>query len=303
MSDARTRFHGGTAVVTGAGSGLGEGLATVLGELGMHVIAVDIDVARAEAIALTIRDAGGQATARALDVTDAGAVDALAEEIFATHAGVDLLFNNAGVETAGLSWEISPRRWRQVLDVNVQGVVNGVCAFVPRMLQANRPAVVANTSSVGGVSIAPFQAPYVVSKHAVTALTECLHQELALQEAPIQVSVVLPYYVRTRIFLDAQAAAPSENPLATAFFDYMQRTSEKSALDPKEAAEHIIEGIARGDFWVFSHDEAGAEYMRLRAAQLAALDPPTDFTDRLRALGLPLAPDRAGTTQPGHPSG
>jgi NAD(P)-dependent dehydrogenase (short-subunit alcohol dehydrogenase family) len=286
MSTAKKRFREGTAVVTGGGSGLGQGLAAHLGALGMHVVVADIDGDRAAMVAEGVRRGGGNASAHALDVADPAAVEQLAAETFAAYGGVELLFNNAGIETAGLGWEIPTERWHRVLAVNVNGVIHGINAFVPRMLKAGRRAVVANTASVGGVSVVPFQAPYVVSKHAVVALTECLHQELAMVGAPIQVSAVLPYYVQTRIFLDAQTAAPSGNAMADAYFNYMQRHSEIAALDPRVAAERILEGVARGDFWVFSDDAAGERFMRARGAQLAGLQPPPDAENRLRAAGL-----------------
>lgn len=287
MTAIEERFAGGTAVVTGGGSGIGEGICVKLGRSGMNVVVADRDTDRAEAVAKAIREAGGRAEGRTLDVTDEDACVALAGDLYETYEGVDLLFNNAGVETAGMVWELSPRRWRQVMDVNVQGVINGIHAFVPRMIEAGKPAVVANTASVGGIGISPFQGPYIVSKHAVVALTECLYQELRLVgESSIQVSVVLPFWVKTRIFEDAQAAAPTDNPMANAFFAYMQDQADAIALTPQEAGEVIVQGVADGDFWVFTHREEGIVFLKDRAAQFDAQQTPPVPTDRMRELGV-----------------
>jgi NAD(P)-dependent dehydrogenase (short-subunit alcohol dehydrogenase family) len=283
---AAERFAGGTAVVTGGGAGIGAGFVRYLAQLGMRVVVVDIDAARAEQLATELGDAGADVIAWPLDVTDADAVDDLAQALFDRYGTVELLINNAGLETAGLTWEIPVARWRQVLTVNVDGMFFGIRAFVPRMIAAARPAVIANLSSVGGISTVPFQTPYIVSKHAVLALTECLHQELALTEAPIQVSAVLPYRVRSEIFLDAQRDAPTDNPAANQLFAAMQRASVEDALDPVVAAEHMMVGIARGDFWVFSHDEYCAGIARNRAATLTALTPPADPRAFLQARGV-----------------
>ncbi|MFE7244038.1 SDR family NAD(P)-dependent oxidoreductase [Streptomyces sp. NPDC057580] len=286
MPSAQERFAAGTAVVTGAGAGIGEGLARCLAGYGMHVVVADVDGGRAGQVAEAILRAGGSATDAVVDVADPAAVDALAEDAFARFGGVDVLINNAGLQSAGLMWEIDVDRWQRLMTVNVDGVFHGIRAFVPRMLQAGRPAVVANLSSVGGVGIVPFQSPYIVSKHAVQALTECLRQELDMLGAPIQVSVVLPHFVRSRIFVDAQEAAPSGNQQADAYFAWMQSVGATSALTLAEAAAHILDGIAAGDFWVFSDDDAGRRFTSERAAQLADLALPWDPRERLRGIGV-----------------
>ena len=285
---ARDRFAGGTAVVTGGGSGIGEGLVRYLCRIRMRVIIADIDAARANELASALTRAGGDAISYAVDVTDPEAVESFAQSIFATRGSVELLINNAGLETSGLAWEVSAQRWRQLMSVNVDGVFFGIRAFVPKMIAAGRPAVIANMSSVGGISTMPMQAAYIASKHAVQALTECLHQEISLTGAPIQVSAILPHQVRSQIFLSAQKEAPSTNTTANAVFEAMQRDNELYALDPVVAAEHMMAGIARGDFWVFSHDDKGREFAGRRSELLATLSVPADPRPHMARLGVPL---------------
>ena len=283
MTTAAERFAHGTAVVTGSGSGIGEGLARQLAGLGMTVIVVDVDRGRAQHVAGSINHGGGAALAISADVTEYQQVDALAQRVFDEHGGVDLLINNAGLQASGLSWEIDLSRWKQLMAVNVDGVFHGVRAFLPRMIARGVPAVVANLSSVGGVGIVPFQSPYIASKHAVQAFTECVRQEVDLLGLPIQVSAVLPHFVRSRIFQDNPA---SGHPQADAYFEWMQSVNSTTAMTPDEAAVHILEGLAEGRFWVFTDDEAGRRFTDQRSEQLGALALPPDPSERLRGIGV-----------------
>ncbi|MEV0354876.1 SDR family NAD(P)-dependent oxidoreductase [Nocardia sp. NPDC050697] len=289
MSDvARKRFAQGTAVVTGAAAGIGRGLAEHLGSLGMTVVVADIDEARAAAVAAEIVAAGGDADPYGVDVSDPDEVEAMAATLFDRHGSIELLINNAGVESAGLLWEIDPARWRRLMQINVDGVFYCVRSFVPRMLAAGTPACVANLSSVGGINTVAVQSPYIVSKFAVQAMTECLHQDLAVIGAPIQVSAVVPHSIRSEIFRAAQRDAPTANPTANAVFAAMQRDNEEKGLDPLAAAEHMIEQIAGGAFWVFSDDAMCRGAVDRRGEQLRTLSPPADPRAMLARMGVPL---------------
>lgn len=276
MASAAERFGNGTALVTGGGAGIGEGFVRHLAALGARVVVADVDRSRAEAVADDLCGAGGHAVPYEVDVTDDEAVERMAAHVFAEFGSLELLINNAGIETAGRLWDVPVARWRQVMSVNVDGVYHCVRSFVPRMLAAGRPAVVANLSSVGGVRTVPFQAPYIVSKHAVLAMTECLHQELRVAEAPVQVCAVLPHSVRSRIFVDAQQAAPAGDPDSDRLFTWMQEANVASGLDPVAAARHMLDQIAAGHFWVFSDDARGADALRARADHLTRRTEPQD---------------------------
>ncbi|BDT91422.1 MULTISPECIES: SDR family NAD(P)-dependent oxidoreductase [Nocardia] len=285
---ARERFSHGTAVVTGAAAGIGRGLARHLGVLGMTVVVADIDEDRAAGVAAEIVEHGGNAQGFGVDVADAGAVEDMAATIFARHGSVELLINNAGVESAGLLWEIDPARWRRLMQINVDGVFYCLKSFVPRMIEAGTPACIANLSSVGGLNTVAVQSPYIVSKFAVQAMTECLWQDLAVVGAPIQVSAVVPHSIRSEIFLAAQRDAPTTDPTANAVFAAMQRDNVEKGLDPLEAAEHMVEQIARGDFWVFSDDAMCTASATRRGEQLLSLSPPSNPRDMLARMGVPL---------------
>jgi NAD(P)-dependent dehydrogenase (short-subunit alcohol dehydrogenase family) len=287
-STARERFSSGVAVVTGGAAGIGEGLARHIATLGMVVLVADVDDTRAKQVAAEITGAGGRAEAHRVDVSDPDDVERFAATVFENHGGVDLLVNNAGVESSGLLWEIDRERWRRVMQINVDGVFYCLRSFVPRMIESGRPACIANLSSVGGLNSAAVQSPYIVSKHAVQAMTECLHQDLSILGAPIQVSAVIPHSIRSDIFLSAQRDAPTLNETANAVFAAMQRDNVETGLDPLVAAEHMIEQIARGEFWIYSDDEMCIASAHRRGRQLLDLRPPANPRDMLIRMGVPL---------------
>src|SRR6185312_13916127 len=145
---AETVFHGGAAVITGAGSGIGEGIARTAAACGMKVLLADIAIDRAEAVAADIRAAGGIASAIRVDVSIPVELDRLADHAYAEFGDVRLLVNNAGIETLGFVWELPVERWETTLAVNIHGVIHGVRAFAPRMLRSPDQTFIANVASV-----------------------------------------------------------------------------------------------------------------------------------------------------------
>lgn len=265
---SRNRFADGTAVITGGAAGIGAGFARHLAHIGMNAVIADIDIARATDLADELTSRGMRAVAHKVDVSDPEALDSLAQSVYAMFGSVELLINNAGIGSIGRTiWEITAPRWRSLMSTNLDGIFYSVRAFLPRMIALGKPAVVANVSSLGGLSTSPFQAPYNISKHAVVALTECLQQEVVVSGASIQVSVVLPFRVKTNILLGARESL-SNNAQASALFDAMWAANEAHGMDAVDAAEHMVASIAKGNFWVFSDDAAGKLYMDARAAHL-----------------------------------
>ncbi|HEV2635351.1 MAG TPA: SDR family NAD(P)-dependent oxidoreductase [Actinocrinis sp.] len=198
---ARTRLNpknlaGHTAVVTGAGSGIGRSLATLLAERGAVVHAVDRDQAAAETVAAAIRDAGGHAEAHTVDVTDPAAVTRLADTLFAD-GPVDLLFNNAGIGVAANIVDTTLDDWHRLIDVNLMGVVHGLNAFLGRMIDQDRPAHIMNTASMAGLVPNAGLGAYSATKAAVVGLTEALDIELI--GTKVRVSALCPGVIATGI--------------------------------------------------------------------------------------------------------
>jgi NAD(P)-dependent dehydrogenase (short-subunit alcohol dehydrogenase family) len=278
---AQQAFAGGVAVITGAGSGIGEGLAHTAASIGMRVVLADVAADRIERVAADIRAAGGQVLPVPTDVSDPAALDRLAAITHEHYGDVRLLVNNAGIETLGLSWDIPAAIWEKAIRINVLGVIHGVRAFAPRMLTAGKPACIANVASVGAFGMMPEQSPYMVSKHAVLSFTECLYLEMQLQQKPVQVSVVLPGPVNTRIFADAPTgkdAAAVAKHRAT-----MMGMLQQHGMTGREAADIIMAGLAAGDFWVSTHPEMTAQMAGARAQHLAQRQAP-QLTAEARAI-------------------
>ncbi|MEU1525422.1 SDR family NAD(P)-dependent oxidoreductase [Nocardia rhamnosiphila] len=144
---------GATAVVTGAGSGIGEAAARRAAALGMQIVLADLSAARIDALAADLRAAGRSVLAVPTDVRDQAAVEALAEATYDEFGEVTVLLNNAGIESVGYTWEVPADEWRRVIDVNLLGVYHGIRSFVPRMGADPRPSQIVNTCSVGGIAI------------------------------------------------------------------------------------------------------------------------------------------------------
>jgi len=274
-------FAGGTAVITGAGSGIGEGLARVAARLGMNVVLADIAQERVERVTAEISATGAQALAVITDVTEIAALERLADVAWDRFGGVRLAINNAGIETIGYSWELPDATWDKAIDINIRGVVHGSRIFARRMLEAGQPGYIANVASIGALGMMPTQAPYMMSKHAVLSFTECLFLEMQLRQAPIQVSAVLPAQVATRIFEDAPADLGS--PMVSRQREMMHAMITQTGITPERAGEIILAGIASGNFWVSTHAETTAGMAAARGAYLATLGTPT-LANEARAL-------------------
>jgi short-subunit dehydrogenase len=256
------------AVITGAASGIGAGLAREAARRGMQVVLADRDAAAMEKIAT---DIGENAVSVPTDVTDISAVEELAELAYRRFGAVDLLFNNAGVMTTGLSWEIPANKWEASWQVNVDGILNGLRAFVPRLIAADRPARVINTASVGGFLPSPLMAPYSATKFAVVALTEALAGELKILGTKIEVSLLAPGPVKSGIFREP----PPD--VAKQFHAVMTTMLEQNGLEPDEFVTRVFDAIDRGDYWIIPQPEAFDEGFAARIETITKRLAPTFY--------------------------
>jgi NAD(P)-dependent dehydrogenase (short-subunit alcohol dehydrogenase family) len=255
----------GTIVVTGAASGIGEGIARSAARRGMDVVLADVAADRLEAVAAALQAGGTRAVAVRTDVRDPDDLEALAESAFSAFGDVRIVVNNAGVEATGLTWKMPVAQWEQVIRVNLLGVFHGVRAFVPKLIEQGMPAAVVNLSSIAALSSGPpQQSAYNASKHGVQALSECLHLELLEAGAPISVHVVTPGPVRTRIFTDAAA----EDETAQERKDFFDEFVTGHGLTGTEAGEVILDGVSTGNFWIQTHPEMQEDAVQRRARML-----------------------------------
>ncbi len=283
MHGDMTVFRGGVAVITGAGSGIGEGLARLAARQGMRVVLAVVALDRVESVAGDIRAGGAEALAVHTDVSEPEALDRLAALTHEAFGDVTLLVNNAGIETLGYVWELPAALWEKTLKINIHGAIHGVRAFAPRMLEAGKRAWIANTSSIGGLGIMPVQTSYVLSKHAILSFSECLYLEMQVKKAPIHVSAILPGPVATRIFEDSSTG---EDPVNVRHRDIMRQMLKSDGMSGYEAAERILPQIAEGRFWVSTHPETTREFANNRARHLAELSDPALPPEVLAGLGV-----------------
>lgn len=279
---AEDLFSGGVAVITGAGAGIGAGMARHASTLGMTVVLADIDAGAAESLADELTAAGGHAVPTVCDVRDPDSVAALAERVYTDIGPVRLLINNAGVEQFGYLWDTPVANWNRVVDVNISGVFHGIRAFLPRMIEAGGEAWVWNLSSIGGVAVVPLQAPYIMSKHAVLALTECLALEIAhAGHDHIHVQAVLPGAVVSNIFESAGGVEGSGSDVEAAESQRLAMLDIKAeAMDPVVAAQVVFNQAAEGQFYLLTQPEYVGAAMTERANVLASQRAPVLRTQR-----------------------
>jgi NAD(P)-dependent dehydrogenase (short-subunit alcohol dehydrogenase family) len=225
---------------------------------GMTVVMADIEESPLETAANDLRHAGAKTVTQRVDVSDAAGVAALAETVYKRFGAVHLLCNNAGVIGEGTpSWEESLEAWDWVMGVNFRGVLHGIHSFVPRMIDGGQPGHIVNTASVAGLTTRPLMASYNVSKHAVVALSECLHAELQLTTDQLRVSVLCPAFSRTRLAESNRNRPGASGTLADPYgFHKAWRSVVEEGTPPEAIAEHVYDAVRQKRFWILPHTSA-----------------------------------------------
>lgn len=263
------RLEGRTAIVTGAGSGIGAALCRALDRAGATVVCADLDLRAAERTAAGL----GRAVARRVDVTDAGAVAACVDEVVDTHGALDLMFNNAGITFGGPTESLTLAQWDALIDVNVRGVVHGVHAAYPVMVRQRRGTIV-NTASMGGLVAAGLITGYVTTKHAVVGLSLALRTEAAAHG--VNVLAVCPAAVETPILDQGHLGG----------FDgrryYLSGQGLTRAHDPDVLAQEALRAIERRQALLVTPRRARIAYRADRYAPWLSRRMATRFVDRMR---------------------
>jgi NAD(P)-dependent dehydrogenase (short-subunit alcohol dehydrogenase family) len=269
---------GKVAVVTGAASGIGLGLSERFAAEGMHVVMADVEESALSKAASALADNGASVLPVLTDVADRAAVDALRDSAVAAFGAVHVVCNNAGVGGPhGALWECPPGEWDWVLGVNPGGVINGVRAFMPLLLEQDAGHMV-NTSSIFGV-FAGTLGPYGVSKHAVAALTETLYFNLKAQGVShVGVSVLCPGAVRTNFGTSARNRPSWAGPPVVrgeAEQESAERFDKLSATgaSPAEVAAIVVDGIRARRFYLLTSENRNEAVTR-RGEEIVAGGPP-----------------------------
>jgi NAD(P)-dependent dehydrogenase (short-subunit alcohol dehydrogenase family) len=261
-------LKGKTAVVTGAGSGIGRELVLACAREGMAVALADIDEKGMRETTLAAAGLGARCESFRCDVSKAEDVETLAVRAWERFGAVHLVFNNAGVAVGGPAWTATLEDWQWTLGINLMGVVHGVRSFVPRMLVQGGDCHVVNTASVAGLVDIPGSAVYCVSKHGVVALSECLYHDLRVAKSSIGVSVLCPAYVNTGIG-ESDRNRPSElastNPLGAPYREAVREALRRGRLSAADVAREALEAVKANRFYILTHGKIkGAVEARMR---------------------------------------
>lgn len=252
-------FSQGTAVITGAASGIGLELARRAAALGMNLVLADIDEARLASAAASLDIDARRILTRHTDVSQEDEIKALADAAYARFGGVHLLCNNAGVGLTRVTWEHSTADWNWVLGVDLWSVIFGVQHFLPRMLAQAEAGHIVNTASAAGLTSTPGMAAYNVAKHGVVTLSETLYGELLAAKARVGVSLLCPAWVPTGIHQSARhrqhrfgAAAPVAG-LSAEYEARMAAAVNSGRQSAADMAAAVFEAVAEERFYVIPH--------------------------------------------------
>ena len=257
-------FKEKVAVVTGAASGIGRGLAEHCAREGMKVVIADIEEPALKETEQALKAAGADVLPVVTDVSKLTDIETLAQKTLDTFGDVHLLFNNAGVqvgaETGKPLWEHTQKDWEWVLGVNLWGVIYGIKTFIPIMLDQWTECHVVNTSSMAGLITEPKIVIYAVTKAGVIKLSEGLYLQLKQMQSRIGVSVLCPAFVSSRID-DAARNRPGElqnspdEPIETRppVLSTSLRKADWEILSPEQCAEIVFTAIREDTFYILTH--------------------------------------------------
>src|SRR4051812_23294632 len=255
-------LRGKVAVVTGGASGVGRAVAQRFAAEGMAVVIGDVEGEAAKPAVTELEAGGTEALAVQVDVTDPESVGALADAARERFGTFHVVCNNAGVAGHfGRAWDTPLADWRWVLDVNVWGVVHGIQAFVPTLVEQNEGHVV-NTASLAGWAAVPGMAPYCASKHAVLAISESLRLDLEASGSAVGVTAVCPGMIQTNLMtgdrnwpddLGERPAGPAD-AVGTAIWGALEQ-GVAVGLPPSRVADAVLDAVRANRFIATSHPD------------------------------------------------
>ena len=273
-------LEGKTAVVTGAGSGIGRALAIRFAAAGMHVALADVEEPKLAEVAQEVDTIGPGVIAVPTDVSEEEAIHRLRDEALDAFGAVHVVCNNAGVGGGGETLA----DWQWVMNVNFWGVVHGLRTFLP-LLQGQNEGHIVNTASMAGIF--PGYSPYSASKWAVVGMSEGLYSQLSMEGSDVGVSCLCPGWVRTSI-IDSDRNRPEwatspalddadPDPVAEMRMQFV-RDSIASGRQPEEVAGLVHDAVVNGTFWVFTDETMVAANRPRYEALLAGENPPSAWT-------------------------
>jgi NAD(P)-dependent dehydrogenase (short-subunit alcohol dehydrogenase family) len=280
------------AVVTGGASGIGRALGERFAAEGMRVVLADVEVSALDATVADLRARGRDVRGIPTDVSDQKSVDDLRDAVLQAYGAVHVVCNNAGVGAGadGALWEHELNDWRWALGVNVWGIIHGIRAFVPAMVEGGDQGHVVNTSSGnGGISPLAGTPIYALTKAAVVTLSECLYAQLqAATGGRVGASVLFPgpHMLRTGLFSSWRnrpadlASATGRRGNIEAFERRMAEAGVEVSYTPvEEVAGRVVDAIRSDTFWILPEGGRSDHQIQARAASMLARSNPTYITD------------------------
>ena len=249
-------LEGKVAVVTGAASGIGLGMATRFAEAGLKVVMADIERPVLEKAVATLKDREHDVCGVVVDVSHAGSVEELARETLRQYGAVHVLCNNAGVSARrGAIWELPQSEWDWVYGVNFWGVLHGIRVFVPLMLEQGDECHIVNTASIAGLM--PWGGSiYGATKTGVVDISETLAEQLNAAESKIGVSVLCPGFVNTEILSSSRnrPGALQDEPFSDVVRDSVITRYVQAGKDPLDVGIIVLQAIEQNRFYVLTDD-------------------------------------------------
>ena len=264
MSD----FENRVVVITGGASGIGAALARAFAARGAKLVLADIDEPALARMLDELKGAGHEAHGVPTDVRDPESVRALSDAAFAHFSAVHIVCNNAGVALGGPLLEATAEDWKFMMDIDFWGVVHGIRAFVPRMIEQAQGGHVLATSSMAGMVGMQWLGVYCAAKFGVVGVIESLAREL--KPHGIGASVVCPMIVETNIGTNSTRLRARQGPGEALPDPPGSVQMSGSVIDADQVAQRVIRGIERKDLYIFTHPEQ-RDILRRRAARIDAM--------------------------------
>lgn len=254
-------FKDKTAVITGAGSGIGKAFAFEAAKRGMKLVLADINETDLAATHNELTQQAARSIAIPTDVSKAKDIEKLAQESQKAFGNTHLLFNNAGVSSSPKAiWESSQKDWDWVMGVNVQSIIYSIKSFVPQILEHGEEAHIVNTASIAGLIANSRMNTYNVSKHAVVALSETLYLDLDEAKSNIGVSVFCPAWIKTQIHTSArnrpealknEKKAASQTTVEAA--NSIKASIDKYGYSVEDILPILFKGIEDKELYILTH--------------------------------------------------
>jgi NAD(P)-dependent dehydrogenase (short-subunit alcohol dehydrogenase family) len=267
------------AVVTGAGSGIGRGIAEHAAKAGMRLVLADINEEGLNETLALVKSCGVEAISRVTDVSSLDEVENLASQTYETFQNCHLLFNNAGVLGPASLSEVNREMYDWLININLGGCFNGIHAFLPRMKASGEESHIIATCSTSGFIAYPMLSLYSASKFGIRGLMTSLRAELTMSNSQVGVSIVCPGEVTTNIVNSTfQSHEPVESNLVndvdpTAMLEVAAEDAQNTyPISPSEAANGIFAGIENKEFYIFTHKGYKRQLEDISSEYLEAFD-------------------------------